>query len=61
MAYAITYGRPQRANGDMAFHVLDIMHAFEQASTTGKHVEIQSTCTRPAALPVELPVAQLDR
>jgi hypothetical protein len=45
----------------MAFHVLDIMHAFEDASNANQHVLVQSTCARPAALPVDLPQAQLDR
>ena len=28
MAYALISGRPHRANGDMAYHVLDIMNGF---------------------------------
>jgi predicted dehydrogenase len=51
MAYAIRNGRPHRANGELAYHVLDLMHAFHDASATGKHVEIESTCERPAMLP----------
>ena len=31
MANAIRSGRPHRANGDMAFHVLDVMQAFLEA------------------------------
>jgi predicted dehydrogenase len=61
MAYAIQTGRPHRAHGDMAFHVLDIMHAFEDASNSNQQVLVQSTCARPLALPVDLPQAQLDR
>jgi len=34
----------------MAFHVLDLMQSFEEASTSGQHIEIQSRCERPAAL-----------
>jgi predicted dehydrogenase len=60
MAYAITYGRPHRVNGDMAYHVLDVMEAFEDASQSGKHVEIASRCSRPAPLPLELPKGKLD-
>ena len=50
MAAAIRENRPHRANGGMAFHVLDLMQSFEEASTSGQHIEIQSRCERPAAL-----------
>jgi len=50
MVAAIRENRPHRANGEMAFHVLDLMQAFEEASIAGKHIEIQSRCERPAAL-----------
>ncbi|MBK9711175.1 MAG: Gfo/Idh/MocA family oxidoreductase [Kouleothrix sp.] len=60
LAYAIRTGRPQRASGDMAWHVLDTMHAILEASATGRHVELTSTCDRPAPLPAGLPVGQLD-
>jgi predicted dehydrogenase len=51
MAQAIRTGRPHRANGELAFHVLDAMHAIVEASETGRHVELDSTCERPAPLP----------
>ena len=60
MAQAIVTGRKHRANGDLACHVLDVLCAFEEASTAGRHVMIQSTCERPAALPVGLQPGQLD-
>lgn len=50
IAAAIRENRPHRANGEMAFHVLDLMQSFEEASTAGQHIEIQSRCERPAAL-----------
>jgi predicted dehydrogenase len=50
MAAAIRKNRPHRANGEMAFHVLDLMQSFEEASVWGQHIEIQSRCERPAAL-----------
>ena len=50
MAAAIRENRPHRANSEMAFHVLDLMQSFEEASTSGRHIEIQSRCERPAAL-----------
>ncbi len=52
MAYAITTGRPQRASGQLAYHVLDTMLAFDEASLSGKHIPLTSTVERPAALPI---------
>ncbi|MEI6084644.1 MAG: Gfo/Idh/MocA family oxidoreductase [Verrucomicrobiota bacterium] len=60
MAQGVATGRPHRASGELAFHVLDVMAAFEEASTTGKHININSTCERPAALPVGLALGELD-
>lgn len=60
MAYALRTGRPHRANGAMAYHVLDIMHAVHDASKDGKHIELQSTCAQPAPLPMGLPAGTLD-
>ncbi|MBI4767895.1 MAG: Gfo/Idh/MocA family oxidoreductase [Deltaproteobacteria bacterium] len=51
MAYAIRTGRPHRCNGEMAFHVLDVMQAILESSDSGKHIRISSTCGRPAPLP----------
>ncbi len=60
MACALVAGRPHRANGEMAFHVLDVMQAFEDSSTTGRHVETASPCSRPAPLPMGLLPGTLD-
>jgi predicted dehydrogenase len=60
MAYGFVYGRPHRASGELAFHVLDLMHAFGDASESGKHIIIESQCKQPAPLPVDLPVGELD-
>jgi predicted dehydrogenase len=51
MAYAIRTGRSHRAGGELAYHVLDAMHAILESSATGRHVELTSTCERPAPLP----------
>lgn len=51
MAYAMRSGRQHRANGEMAFHVLDIIESFMQSSTEGRHMTLASTCTRPEPLP----------
>lgn len=60
MAYALRSGRKHRASGELAYHVLDIMHAFHDASDQGKRVDLESTCERPAALPVGLKPGTLD-
>jgi predicted dehydrogenase len=60
MACALRSGRPHRASGELAFHVLDIMEAFHDASRAGKHLELTSTCQRPAALPLGLLPGTLD-
>ena len=51
MAACIEAGVPHSANGDVAYHVLDIMHAFHDASATGRHVLMESHCVRPPAQP----------
>lgn len=60
MAHALRSGRPHRASGELAFHVLEVMHAILEAAETGQRVEIGSTCPRPAALPAGLPEGVLD-
>ncbi len=60
MAHALRSGRPHRANVEMAYHVLDIIHACHDSSKIGAHVDLQSTCDRPAALPLDMPPYVLD-
>ena len=60
MAYALQSGRPHRASGDLAYHVLDVMHSIEEASQNGTHSQITSQCAQPTPLPVDLPVGELD-
>jgi predicted dehydrogenase len=60
IAYALRSGRKHRASGELAYHVLDLMHAFHDASREGKHIEIASTCERPAPLPMGLSDRALD-
>ena len=60
MATGIMSGRAHRASGALAYHVLDLMHAFHDASKNGAHVEVESTCVRPAALPLGLMNGLLD-
>jgi predicted dehydrogenase len=51
MAEAIRSGRAHRANGELAYHVLDLMHTIHDASHEGRHIEMTSSCQRPDALP----------
>jgi hypothetical protein len=60
MAHAIRSGRAHRANGEMAYHVLDIMHTIHDAATQGRHIDLASTCARPAPMKVGLPEGLLD-
>ncbi len=50
LARALRAGRPHRASGDLAYHVLDVMHAILEASAAGRHLMPESTCERPAPL-----------
>jgi predicted dehydrogenase len=51
LARAIAEGRPERASGALAAHVLDVMIAIEQAGATGSFVELSSTVEPAAPLP----------
>lgn len=52
MARAIAEDRPHRASGELAYHVLEAMHGFHDASDQGKHYEMQSACDKPAPMPI---------
>lgn len=60
LAQGILSGRPHRCSGQLAAHVLEVMTAFEKASTSGTHINLATTCERPAALPVGLNPGQID-
>lgn len=54
MAAAIRAKRPHRANSEMAYHVLEIMHGIHEASDQGRHVRLKSSMKRPTPLPMGL-------
>ncbi len=60
IARGLQTGRPHRASGELAYHVLDIIHAIHDASREGRHVTLESTCERPAPLPAGLAEGGLD-
>ncbi|WEK54858.1 MAG: Gfo/Idh/MocA family oxidoreductase [Candidatus Cohnella colombiensis] len=60
MAKAIQSGRKHRANGELAYHVLEAMHGFHDASAQGVHYIMKSTCEKPVPLPLGLSDFTLD-
>lgn len=60
MVQAIRSGRKHRVNGDLAYHVLEIMTAFDKSSQSGTHTEIQTVIEQPAPFPIGLNEWQVD-
>src|SRR5271166_2085299 len=60
MAHAIRSGRPHRASGALAFHVLEVMEAFQTSSDAGRAIGISSRPERPAPMPDSLAAGELD-
>jgi predicted dehydrogenase len=60
MARAIRGGRPHRCDGALGIHVLEIMEAFGRSSDTGRAIEIDSRCGRPAPLPERFVPGEFD-
>ena len=54
MAAALRSGRPHRASGELAYHVLDVMQSIQEASDSGRYVKIKSKCKKPAPFPMGL-------
>ncbi len=60
MASSIVTHRPHRASGELALHVLDAMQSFIEASAAQKHLELATTCAKPAPLPLGLRAGEID-
>ncbi|MEJ1159420.1 Gfo/Idh/MocA family protein [Prosthecomicrobium sp. N25] len=60
MAAAILSGRPHRASGALALHVLEAMEAFQISSDEGRRVKLETTVERPAMLTPGLPTGAMD-
>lgn len=60
LATALESGRAHRASGQLAFHVLDVQQSIQDASDARCFIDIESSCERPAALPLGLLEGQLD-
>ena len=55
MAYSLDTGAEHRANGELAYHVLDIMHGIHDSSSAGTHHMLSSRCKKPDLLPPGYP------
>lgn len=51
LAHAIETGRPHRASGELAFHVLEIMDAVLRAASEHRMIDLTSTVARPEPVP----------
>jgi predicted dehydrogenase len=49
---ALTSGTAHRANGEIAYHVLDVMEALLTAADSRHSADVTSTCDRPPAVPL---------
>ncbi|MFJ6280268.1 Gfo/Idh/MocA family protein [Arthrobacter subterraneus] len=45
-------GEQHRANGDLAYHVLDVMESLLRSASTGVSVAVESRADRPSAVPL---------
>lgn len=52
MADAILTNRKSRIDGELAYHVLDVMHGIHESSQKGRHYETVSSCMKPESLPI---------
>ena len=53
LARSIAAGVPERASGEIAYHVLDTMLAIEESIAGRRSVTVESTCTVPPPLPAD--------
>jgi predicted dehydrogenase len=60
MLSATVAGRPHRASGDLALHVLELMTGALRAAEEGRRVAMTTTCERPARLDFSLPTNTFD-
>jgi predicted dehydrogenase len=47
LAHCLRTGTPHRASGELAYHILEVMHAVERASIEERHMAIESAPLRP--------------
>ena len=51
MMKAVEAGRPHRANAMLGFHALDVMLSLLDSANSGTHIDLTSSCDRPAPMP----------
>jgi predicted dehydrogenase len=52
LASALASGTVHRANGEIAYHVLDVMEALLTAAGSGHTADVTSSCDRPPSVPL---------
>jgi predicted dehydrogenase len=52
MARALRTGQPHRADGALAYHVLDVLESLVEAAVRDQPLDVASTVTRPAPVPL---------
>lgn len=60
IAHALASGRPHRASGELAFHVLEVMQRIVEAGHEQRVIEIESRPERPAAIPADVGEGRFD-
>ena len=60
LAVALRQNRPNRASGELAYHVLDVMCALDESAHQGRHITIESAPAQPAPLPIGLIEGRLE-
>lgn len=60
MAHCIETGEQLRASGQLAGHVLEIMHALHTSSDTKQYITLQTECSRPKPLAMGLIQGELN-
>lgn len=60
MAYALRNRRQNRCSGELACHVLEIMHGIHIASDNQMNYTLETTCERPEPLPANLMFGRLE-
>jgi predicted dehydrogenase len=61
MVYAIKNERKNRANIEMAYHVVEILSSFGRSSESGRSIKLKSTCEKPIPLKVGVPEYSFDK
>ena len=51
LASGLASGTAHRANGEIAYHVLDVMETLLSAANSGQGADVTSSCDRPAPVP----------